>query len=120
MNDIKLIDTAQFRQLQQAGHAHLVDVRDHDEFKRGSEARVCWPVGEINGISAGEFARQHNLAPDQPVVLLCASGKRAQMAAAKLRALIPNPICVLQGGHAALEAALALRASTPGASCATC
>ncbi|MEY4641498.1 MAG: inner membrane protein YgaP [Pseudomonadota bacterium] len=105
MNEIQLIDTTQFHELQRAGHACVVDVRNHDEFSRGSAARLCWPVGDIDAASVGEFARQQKLAPDQTLVLLCASGKRAQMAAAKLRELIPNPIAVLQGGHAALDAA---------------
>lgn len=104
MNDIQLIDLAQFRDHQKTGDSCFVDVRNRDEFNRGSEARVCWPVGEIDGVSASEFVRQHKLAPDQTVVLLCASGKRAQLAAGKLRTLIPNPIAVVQGGYAALSA----------------
>lgn len=104
MNNVKPINTAQFRQHQQAGQACLIDVRNRDEFNQGSEGQVCWPVVEINDSSVAEFARQQNLSPDQTVVLLCASGKRARMAAEKLRTLIPNPIAVLEGGHAALRA----------------
>ena len=104
MTDIKLLNHDEFRHSQRNGNCCIVDVRSPDEFKTGSEAQVCWPVTDINGSSVENFVKDHKLAPDQTVVLLCASGKRAQMAADKLRPLIPNPIAVLQGGQNALRA----------------
>lgn len=103
MNDIKQLSVDQFRQCQRDGGHCIIDVRNPDEFNAGSEAQLCWPVSEINGVSTAAFVRQQNLSPDQTIVLLCASGKRAQMAADKLRTLIPNPIAVVQGGHGALR-----------------
>ena len=49
--------------------------------------------------------REQQLSPDKTIVLLCARGMRAQQAAEKLRPLLPNPIIVVDGGHAALAAA---------------
>ncbi|HTQ99729.1 MAG TPA: rhodanese-like domain-containing protein [Candidatus Acidoferrum sp.] len=103
MTDIQLLTADQFRQYQRDGGPCLVDVRSPDEFNAGSEARVCWPVGEINGASVAGFVKQQKLAPEQTVVLVCATGKRALMAAEKLRTLIPNPIAILQGGQANLR-----------------
>ena len=103
MTEIKLMPPHEFQQIQGAGNICVVDVRNRDEYQAGSAASVCWPVSEINGASAAEFVRQQQLAPDRTVVLLCASGKRAQMAAEKLHQLLPNPIAVLQGGQSALH-----------------
>lgn len=105
MTDIKLLTPDEFRRSQHSGEFCIVDVRNPDEYNTGSEARTCWPVSEINGASVADFVKQQKLTPDQTVVLLCASGKRAQMAAEKLRPLLPNPIAVLQGGQRALSAA---------------
>jgi len=104
MTTIQKINAEQFRQCQQDAAHCVVDVRSQDEFKSGSEASVCWPVNEINGESVSDFVRDQKLSPDQTVVLLCARGTRAQQAADKLRPLIPNPIRVVEGGHAALAA----------------
>lgn len=102
---IQKIDAKTFREKKADTAAHcIVDVRNRDEFAAGSEASVCWPVSEINGESVGDFVREQNLSPDQNIVLLCARGMRAQQAAEKLRPLIPNPIMVVEGGHAALQA----------------
>jgi rhodanese-related sulfurtransferase len=102
MNDIRIITAAQFRQCQNDPAHCVIDVRDRQEFAGGSEASVCWPVSEINGASISNFVREQKLAPDKTVVLLCARGMRAQQAAEKLRPLLPNPIVVVEGGHAAL------------------
>ncbi len=103
MSDIKQLSAEQFRQCQRDGGHCIVDVRNTDAFNAGSEAQVCWPVSEINGASVARFVREQNLTPDQTIILLCASGKRAQMAADKLSTLIPNPVAVVQGGHGALR-----------------
>jgi rhodanese-related sulfurtransferase len=104
MNDIKKISAEEFRKCQQDPAHCIIDVRDRTDFAAGSEANVCWPVNEINGSSVSEFVREQKLSPDKTVVLLCARGMRAQQAAEKLRALLPNPIAVVEGGHAALAA----------------
>jgi rhodanese-related sulfurtransferase len=104
MNTIEQLSPAQFRSL--CGDSHcVIDVRNRDEFATGSHAPLCWPVSEIDGASAEEFLRAQGLATDTKLVLLCASGKRAQGAAEKLRALLPNPVAVVQGGRNALLAA---------------
>jgi rhodanese-related sulfurtransferase len=105
MNAIQQLTPAQFHAVRGSPDHCLVDVRNHDEFANGSEAAFCWPVSTIDGTSVGAFVRERNLDPAQTVVLLCASGKRAQLAAEKLRALLPNPIAVVQGGRAELLAA---------------
>lgn len=104
MTNIQKISAEEFRRRQQDPAHCVVDVRGQEEFKAGSEASICWPVNEINGESVGDFVREQKLSPDQTVVLLCARGMRAQQAAEKLRPLIPNPIAVVEGGHAALAA----------------
>lgn len=94
-----------FRKIQKDAAHCVVDVRGRDEFAAGSEASVCWPVNEINGESVSQFVKEQNLSPDKTIVLLCARGMRAQQAAEKLRPLLPNPITVVEGGHAGLSAA---------------
>lgn len=106
MTTIKKINAEQFRSCQNDPAHCVVDVRSQDEFKSGSEASVCWPVNEINGESVSEFVRDQKLSPEHTVVLLCARGMRAEQAAEKLRPLIPNPITVVEGGHAALASSL--------------
>lgn len=102
MSDIKKISAQQFRQCQNDPAHCLIDVRDRAEYASGSEASVCWPVSEINGETTAKFVKEQQLSPDQTVVLLCARGMRATQAAEKLRRLLPNPISVVEGGHAAL------------------
>jgi rhodanese-related sulfurtransferase len=104
MNSIKKISAEEFRACQKDPAHCVIDVRDLNEFSAGSEASVCWPVNEINGESTSKFIREQKLSPDKTVVLLCARGMRAAQAADKLRQLIPNPIAVVEGGHAALAA----------------
>lgn len=102
MSDIRKISAEEFRACQRDPKHCVIDVRDRQEFAAESEAPVCWPVSEINAETLYEFVREHNLGPDKTVVLLCARGMRASQAAEKLRPLIPNPIVVVEGGHAAL------------------
>jgi rhodanese-related sulfurtransferase len=102
MNDIRKLTAEQFRQCQNDPTHCVIDVRDRQEFAVGSEAPICWPVSAINGSSISDFVRKQKLSPDKTVVLLCARGMRAQQAAEKLRALLPNPTAVVEGGHAAL------------------
>ena len=102
---IQKMTPEEFRKIQKADAHCVVDVRNRDEFASGSEANVCWPVSEINGESVADFVKEQKLSPEKNVVLLCARGMRAQQAAEKLRPLIPNPIAVVEGGHAGLAAA---------------
>lgn len=104
MNQIKVISAEEFRQCQQDPAHCVIDVRDRPDFAAGSEAKICWPVSEIDANSVSEFVRDQKLAPNQTLVLLCARGIRAQQAADKLKGLVPNPILVVEGGHAALAA----------------
>lgn len=113
MSTIKKISAEQFRACQKDPAHCVIDVRDRQEYAAGSEASVCWPVSEINGETISEFVKEQKLSPDQTVVLLCARGMRASQAADKLRPLIPNPIAVVEGGHAALAIA---SGSTPNMS----
>lgn len=101
---IEKIDAKTFREKKSEAAHCIVDVRNRDEFASGSEASVCWPVSEINGETVAKFVQEQQLPPDRQVVLLCARGMRAQQAAEKLRPLIPNPLLVVEGGHAALAA----------------
>lgn len=105
MNTVKQLTPAQFHAARGKPDHRIIDVRNRDEFASGSEAAACWPVSEIDGASVSAFVRDHDMDPAQTIVLLCASGKRAQLAADKLRALLPNPIAVVQGGRTALLAA---------------
>jgi rhodanese-related sulfurtransferase len=102
MSSIRKISADQFSKCQKDPAYCVIDVRDRQEFAAGSEASVCWPVSEINSETLSEFVREQKLGPDKTVVLLCARGMRASQAAEKLRALIPNPISVVEGGRAAL------------------
>lgn len=103
MSKIKKINANQFRACQQDPEHCVVDVRDWPEYSAGSEASCCLPLSAINAETVAEFVRERNLTPDQTVVLLCARGMRAQQAAEKLSTLLPNPIAVVDGGHAALN-----------------
>jgi rhodanese-related sulfurtransferase len=105
MNTIEKINAEQFRARQKDPRYCVIDVRDRAEFASGSEASVCWPVNEINDETVRGFVRDHHLGPEKNIVLLCARGMRASQAADKLRALIPNPIAVVEGGMAALAPA---------------
>lgn len=102
MKTIEKINAKQFRECQKSPTHCVIDVRDRAEYAAGSEASVCWPVNEINSETLPAFVREHQLGPEKTVVLLCARGMRANQAADKLRALIPNPIAVVDGGMPAL------------------
>jgi len=105
MSEIKKISAEQFRACQKDPEHCVIDVRDRAEYAAGSEAQVCWPLNEINSSTLSSFVKEQKLDPNKTVVLLCARGMRANQAAEKLRPLIPNPIAVVEGGHAALAEA---------------
>ena len=104
MSKIQKINAEQFRACQQDPRHCVVDVRDWSEYNAGSEASCCLPLNALDPQTVAEFARERKLTPEQPIVLLCARGMRAQQAAEKLSLLLPNPIIVVEGGHAALAA----------------
>lgn len=103
MSTINTLTPAQFRQCQLNADYCVIDVRDINEFAADCEDGSCnWPLSEIDAASAASFAAERGLQPNQTLVLLCARGMRAQMAAEKLAKLLPNPIAVVSGGRAAL------------------
>jgi hydroxyacylglutathione hydrolase len=82
-----------------AGEVEILDVRDADEHERfalpGGARRSLW---QLAGWQAGGRL---------PVVVVCASGARAAIAASALRARLPQPVLRLDGGVADVLAALA-------------
>jgi rhodanese-related sulfurtransferase len=103
MTAINRISAEQFRACQHSPDYCVVDVRDENEFASHAEANCYnWPLNSISAESVAGFVKERKLLPGQTVVLLCARGMRAGMAAEKLAALLPNPIVVVEGGHAAL------------------
>lgn len=100
MNTIQTLNTERLQKALPDANYCCIDVRNPDEHKAGSVANVCWPVNDISASTVGAFVREQNITPDQTLVLVCASGRRAQMAAEKLRPLLPNPIAVVEGGQA--------------------
>jgi len=106
MSTIRKISAEEFQTCQKSPTHCVVDVRQQNEFAAGSQASVCWPLSEINSESTREFIKQQSLSPDKTLVLLCARGMRAAQAAEILRHLIPNPIVIVEGGHAALTSAI--------------
>jgi glyoxylase-like metal-dependent hydrolase (beta-lactamase superfamily II)/rhodanese-related sulfurtransferase len=82
----------------QSGEVTLLDVRDPGECERltipGAERSALWQLGRWGAPSAA------------PVVVVCASGARAAIAASALRARLPQPIVRVDGAIADLQAAL--------------
>lgn len=103
MSHIETITPEQFHQRRQSPDALVIDVRDEAEFAAGHEPDSCnWPLPSLSPLRVAELVKQHGIAPERPLILLCARGMRASQAAGKLRALLPNPIAVVEGGRAAL------------------
>jgi rhodanese-related sulfurtransferase len=106
MTSINKMTTEQFRACQHSPDYCVIDVRDKEEFAGNSEPNCCnWPLNSISAETVADFVKARGLLPGQTVVLLCARGMRAGMAADKLAQLLPNPIAVVEGGHAALAPA---------------
>ena len=106
MTAVNKISAEQFRNCQHSPEYCVIDVRDENEFAGHAEANSCnWPLNSITPESVAGFVKQRGLLPGQTVVLLCARGMRAGMAAEKLAKLLPNPIVVVDGGHAELAPA---------------
>lgn len=80
---------------QEADNAFLLDVRGFDEFAAGhTPAAVCIPLPDLER-RAGEIPA------DRPVLVLCQSGGRSALAAARLRALGMDNITDVAGGFRA-------------------
>ncbi|HEY3613595.1 MAG TPA: rhodanese-like domain-containing protein, partial [Gaiellales bacterium] len=82
-----------------AGEIEVLDVRDADEHERmalpGGERRSLWELADWQA------------AGGPPLVVACASGARAAIAASVLRARLSRPVLRLDGGVADVLAALA-------------
>src|SRR6478735_8859858 len=105
---INRISAEQFRACQHSPDYCVIDVRDQNEYAGNAEPSSCnWPLNNISAETVAGFVKERGLLPGQTIVLLCARGMRAGMAAEKLANLLPNPIVVVEGGHAALAPAAA-------------
>ena len=103
MTTITKMTSDQFRACQHSPDYCVIDVRDTEEYAGNAEANSCnWPLNSISAESLADFVKEQGLLPDKTLVLLCSRGMRATMAAAKLSTLLPNPIRIVEGGHAAL------------------
>lgn len=79
--------------------AFLLDVRGFDEFAAGhAGGAVCVPLPDLER-RAGE------LPTDRPVLVMCGSGHRSALAAARLRALGMDQITDVEGGFQAWQQA---------------
>ncbi len=82
----------------------MIDVRDADAF-----ASAHYPGSSSIPLEQLQAQGLDTNSADQPVLLICQLGKRAQMAAQALESQHENPLYVLTGGLAAcVEAGIAL------------
>lgn len=104
MRTIRQLTSAEFRARQTSANCIVIDVRDRNEFAASAEPDTCClPLGDITADNVATFVRERDIKPEQTLVLLCARGIRANLAAEKLRELLPNTIEVVAGGHTALR-----------------
>ena len=93
------IDPQQAHLAVRNAQALLLDVRGFDEFAAvHAVGALCIPLPDLER-RAGE------LPTDRPILCLCASGNRSQMAAERLRSLGMNHVSDVIGGTNAWEAA---------------
>jgi len=99
------LSTLQATQLINSRNPQVVDLRNADEFAKGS-------LPNARNIPAGKVAeRVGDLKKDKPVLLVCATGTSAGRTAALLRSQGFSDVYVLGGGLAAWrEAGLPVRA----------
>ncbi len=72
--------------------AFLLDVRGFDEFAAGhADGAICVPLPELE-------RRVGKLPTDRPVLVMCQSGGRSALAAARLQALGMDQITDVEGG----------------------
>jgi len=103
MSNQSTLSPAQFKKIQTDTRYKVIDVRSPSEHAGGSATPYCLPITELNAHGISQFTKQHGLEADQTLVLLCASGKRAEQAANTLKKLLPNPVAILAGGLSALN-----------------
>lgn len=86
----------------------VVDVREADEFHEGHiPDAVLVPRGLLEGAADPDYKHRHPLlcdARDRPVVLYCAGGGRAALAAATLQVMGFEEVYNLAGGMEVWEA----------------
>jgi rhodanese-related sulfurtransferase len=99
------VSTLQATQLINSRNPQVVDLRDAEDFAKGS-------LPNARNIPAGKVAeRVADLKKDKPVLLVCATGTSAGRTAAMLRSQGFSDVYVLGGGLAAWrEAGLPVRA----------
>ena len=91
-NAAPALDAAAAQALRRDAGAFLLDVRGFDEFAAGhADGAVCVPLPDLER-RAGE------LPTDRPVLVMCQSGGRSALAAARLRALGIDNISDVEGG----------------------
>jgi len=86
------VSTLQATQLINSRHAQVVDVRSAEEFAAGSLPNARHIPVESAGPRAGELKKE------RPVIVVCATGRRAGKAAAAFRAAGVKEVFVLAGG----------------------
>jgi len=93
------LSTLAATQLINRREVQIVDVRPVEEFATGSLASARnVPLADVPG-RAGELRK------DQPVIVVCEAGRRASLAAVKLRSAGIAEVFILSGGLAAWRAA---------------
>ena len=99
LKQIPSLDVHQLKaQLDDATPPHIVDVRDDDEFSSGH-------IGGAQHVYVGEIDRRLGEIPKTRVVTVCASGRRALIAAAALRRHGREDVMVCWGSMKAWKAA---------------
>jgi rhodanese-related sulfurtransferase len=98
------VGTLQATQLINSRHAQVVDIRNAEDFGRGSLPNARNIPADAIAARAGELKK------DRPVIVVCQTGRTAVRAASGLRAAGLGEVYVLAGGLAAWrEAGLPLR-----------
>ena len=105
---IKHISSAEFVRIREADQGNVcIDVRTCGEFSsrycRGSHNIV---LGDITGSAVRALLEQHNKPANEPVYLMCLSGKRSAMAAQALAKELDNDLIVVDGGVSQLPESL--------------
>lgn len=99
LSGVKNISAAEYAIISTQEHI-LLDVRQDAEWASGhAEKAVHIPLSELK-------QRSHELPPDQPVVVICASGNRSAMAATLLAKSGFSTVYNFSGGMSAWEGSL--------------
>lgn len=104
----KTIAATDFVRLHDGQNLCLLDVRTPAEIR--NDALIPHIAIPLDQLDAKTFIAQREglYSPDQPVYVICQSGKRAQLACEKLRKLIPEELIVVEGGMNAIRQAQGL------------